>query len=54
MNENHAIFNNSFCGPTFGKNDFCIWPGFMVNVCRKASYEKPIRETTGNFNVEEC
>ncbi|GBC27290.2 carbohydrate-binding module family 13 protein [Rhizophagus irregularis DAOM 181602=DAOM 197198] len=54
MNEIHATYNNYFCGPTFGENDFCIWPGFMGNVCRKVSYEKPIRETTDDFDVEEC
>jgi hypothetical protein len=54
MNEIHATYNNYFYGPTFGENDFCIWPGFMGNVCRKASYEKPIRETTDDFDVEEC
>src|ERR1043166_6088360 len=59
VNENNAIDNKSYCGPSFGNGDLIIW-GFdlhtLNNYCRcsKTSYEKSIRETEDRFLIEEC
>ncbi|PKC65196.1 hypothetical protein RhiirA1_461373 [Rhizophagus irregularis] len=51
-NENHAILNGSFNGPSFGNTDLIIL-GFLGNYCRQKSYEKPIRKFV-HFDIEEC
>jgi hypothetical protein len=49
-NENYAIHNGQIIGPSFG-DDLIIWGG---NKYEKRYYEKPIRNTTDHFYVEEC
>ena len=60
MDVNYAILNDSFHGPTFGR-DLVIWQFdcdlsnyYFSSYCRQSSYEKPIRETRNEFSVEEC
>ncbi|GBC08030.1 hypothetical protein RclHR1_07880004 [Rhizophagus clarus] len=52
--ENHAIFDSLYFGPSFGTSDISIRPIFDSNICRKSSYEKPIRKTDDEFIVEDC
>ncbi|GBC41161.2 carbohydrate-binding module family 13 protein [Rhizophagus irregularis DAOM 181602=DAOM 197198] len=54
MNEDRAIVNDPYYGPSFGIFDIIIWPKYGGNICKKCSYEKPIRKTDGNFTVKEC
>ena len=55
--ENKAIYNNLSYGPSFGEDDLYVWSENNYNTyfckCKKASYEKPIKET-GKFFIEEC
>ncbi|EXX66731.1 hypothetical protein RirG_120930 [Rhizophagus irregularis DAOM 197198w] len=59
MDECKALINSSIMGPSFGDGDLTI---LRLNYytrkeyCRsiKSSYEKSIRKTTNNFDVEEC
>ncbi|GBC02534.1 hypothetical protein RclHR1_04670012 [Rhizophagus clarus] len=53
MDENYAIRNRKYYGPSFGKSDLEIW-NFTVNYCKKASYEKPIRDSEDYFISDEC
>ncbi|RGB37372.1 hypothetical protein C1646_53433 [Rhizophagus diaphanus] len=52
-NANKATLNNPYVGPSFDI-DLGIWNYFFGNSCTKSSYEKPIRNTTSSFDVEEC
>ena len=54
-NENHAINNFPFFGPTFGNGDPKLLGVRSTNskcVSRKSSYEKPIRKN--EFYVTDC
>ncbi|RIA80047.1 hypothetical protein C1645_839397 [Glomus cerebriforme] len=51
--ENKAIYNSNFYGPSFGGGDIKIWTIFGDSYCKKASYEKLIREVKDYFTVEE-
>jgi hypothetical protein len=58
MDEYNATFNGIFNGPSFGNNDLVVL-GMSIDFgsyscCRKNIYEKPIRETEKEFNIEEC
>ncbi|GBC02537.1 hypothetical protein RclHR1_04670015 [Rhizophagus clarus] len=53
-NQNDAIKNNYYYGPSFGENDLIIWSSSFGDYCRSSSYEKPIRNTNSKFIVEEC
>jgi hypothetical protein len=54
VDEQYAIYNGSLYGPSFGNGDIRIWWRhlFFKNSCKKASYEKPIREPE-EFSIEE-
>ncbi len=54
MNEEKAIFNNIYTGPSFGVRDLHMWGSFYGSRCHKECYKKPIRETEQEFIVEEC
>ncbi|RIB29419.1 hypothetical protein C2G38_2238949 [Gigaspora rosea] len=52
----HAIKQNKYTGPSFGINDLKICGEFNENEksrCRKNSYEKPIRNSTEFFSVDD-
>ncbi|KAF0535460.1 BTB-domain-containing protein [Gigaspora margarita] len=52
----HAIRQNRYTGPSFGKNDLKICGELKENEksrCRKSSYEKPIRNNTEFFSVDD-
>ncbi|EXX54238.1 uncharacterized protein OCT59_027421 [Rhizophagus irregularis] len=49
--ESMAIFNSNWAGSSFSTNDLSLDEG--VGYCSQLYYEKPIRETTNNFLVEE-
>jgi hypothetical protein len=53
VDEGVAIYNNSFCGPSFGC-DFVLYGNdfYDSSYCMKNAYEKPIR-TSFNFSVAE-
>ena len=54
MNENNAIFNSRYHGPSFGEADFHILRSLNNNgYCKKSSYGKSIRKTEENFAIEE-
>jgi hypothetical protein len=50
-----AISNHSSRGPSFGNGDLILRGGSGFNncVCKVTSYDKPIRESSGRFSVEE-
>ncbi|EXX72033.1 hypothetical protein RirG_073050 [Rhizophagus irregularis DAOM 197198w] len=60
INDNqYAINNRSYYGPSFGNGDLIIWGldiSTFCNYChvRKNSYERSIRETEDRFSIEEC
>ena len=54
MDENHAICNSYHYGPSFGENDLDIWRWENECLCKKYSYENPIRETNDRLFIEEC
>ncbi|PKC07905.1 hypothetical protein RhiirA5_417599 [Rhizophagus irregularis] len=60
VNEKYAIDNFFLFGPSFGIEDLKICEGvessfidYASNCCVRESYEKRIRETDGNFAIEE-
>ncbi|RIA93166.1 hypothetical protein C1645_874226 [Glomus cerebriforme] len=59
IDENHAIYNSDFCGPTFGNDDLNLFDRLFSlsdrrSISKKNSYDKSIRETEDKFYVEEC
>ena len=59
MDENKAIINSSYYGPSFGSHDLIIWGDInriygVYCLSSKNSYEKPIRKTSDYFTLEEC
>uniref|UniRef100_U9UJW5 Kelch-like protein 17 n=1 Tax=Rhizophagus irregularis (strain DAOM 181602 / DAOM 197198 / MUCL 43194) TaxID=747089 RepID=U9UJW5_RHIID len=55
LDKNFAISNHDNRGPSFGDGDLILRGGLGLNncLCKKASYEKPIRESCDKFSVEE-
>ncbi|GES83238.1 carbohydrate-binding module family 13 protein [Rhizophagus clarus] len=56
MNQNYAISNGCYYGPSFGDGDLTIveFDGDCNSYSKKGSYEKSIRKTGKYFAVEEC
>ncbi|GES96385.1 carbohydrate-binding module family 13 protein [Rhizophagus clarus] len=54
LKKNLAISNHTNRGPSFGEVDLVLRGSPFNNcVCKKASYDKPIRESSSKFAVEE-
>ncbi|GBC06812.1 hypothetical protein RclHR1_07060005 [Rhizophagus clarus] len=53
IKEHRATFNSCQYGPSFGVSDLEIWSLYGGNCCKKSSYENPIRDTEGQFVVED-
>jgi hypothetical protein len=53
VKETTAIYNNPFCSPAFDCDLYLYGTNFCHIICRKESYEEPIKETANNFSVEE-
>jgi len=55
IDKKKAVYNgNRNYGPSFGENDLDIWRWENECLCKKYSYENPIRETNDRFFIEEC
>ncbi|GBB87233.1 hypothetical protein RclHR1_13680006 [Rhizophagus clarus] len=58
IDNQYAINNRSYYGPSFGNGDLIIWGLDINTLCNycyicKNSYERSIRETEGRFSIEE-
>jgi hypothetical protein len=45
-----AIYNNSDCGPEFGRTDLGV---SLFNIAKKATYCTPIRQSDERFDIQE-
>ncbi|CAB4438887.1 unnamed protein product [Rhizophagus irregularis] len=54
LDSDFAVSNHTCRGPSFGKSDLVLRGAFFDNcVCSKISYDKPIRNSSDKFSLEE-